>query len=155
MFCQPARSSLAGNTLFHNASSGSVVRYTPSDSTEPLSRNSVGPVTRMKISRPIAIAMLKLDRRLMPFSRPSATEMQATVVTIAMVRTCTNGEIAMPNNSLSPALICRVPRPTEVATPNTVPMTATTSMVLPMGPKTLSPSRGAKIELTRGGILRL
>ena len=109
----------------------------------------------MKISRATAIAMLAFDSRLMPFSRPSATEMQAIVVTNAMMSVCTNGDTAMPNNSFRPALICSVPSPTEVATPKTVPMRATTSMVLPIGPKILSPKTGAKIELTRGGILRL
>ncbi len=101
------------------------------------------------------MAMLRLDSRLMPFSSPRATEMQATDVTTAMMSTWTTGDIAMPKSSARPALICRVPRPTEVATPKTVPTSATTSIVLPMGPKTLSPRIGAKIELTRGGILRL
>ncbi len=52
-------------------------------------------------------------------------------------------------------MICRVPSPIETATPKTVPMIATTSIVFPIGPWILSPRMGWKIELTRGGRLRL
>ena len=61
----------------------------------------------------------------------------------------------MPNSWLSPPLICRVPRPMETAMPNTVPTIATMSMTLPTGPWMPSPRIGWKIELTRGGRLRL
>ena len=106
----------------------------PKDSIVPLSTMTVGPARTTKMSRAMAIQMLMFDSILMPLSRPAATEMHAMVVTTAMTMTWTSGENATPKSSDSPALICRVPSPTEVATPKMVPMSAMTSMVLPIGP---------------------
>ena len=106
----------------------------PTDSIIPLSRNRLGPVTSTKASSIIARPMLKFDSRLMPLSRPRATEMPAMTVTTAMRAIWMMPDSSRPKSCARPALIWSVPSPTDVATPKIVPMIATTSIVLPMGP---------------------
>ncbi len=106
----------------------------PTDSIIPLSRNRLGPVTRTKIRSITARPMLKFDNRLMPLSRPRATEMPAMTVTRAMSAIWMMPDSSSPKSWARPALIWSVPRPTDVATPKIVPMIATTSIVLPIGP---------------------
>lgn len=51
-----------------------------------------------------------------------------------MMMTLGQTSFGQPSNSLRPALICEVPKPRDTASPNKVPSTAKTSMVLPIGP---------------------
>ena len=87
----------------------------------------------------------------MPLSRPSETEIVASPQTTPMMISCHRAFSGTPMTWARPPLICSVPRPIETAMPKTVPMMATTSIVLPMGPWIFSPRMGWKIELTRGG----
>ena len=84
----------------------------------------------------------------MPLLTPVTADIVNTAVVAAMIRTCVTLLTGTPNSEPSPLLICRAPRPSDVVVPNSVANTASTSMILPMGPLTRSPSSGANIWLT-------
>ena len=100
----------------------------------PRSRYSVGPATSTKTNSSTAATMLRFDRRLMPLSSPRATDTHAMSDTMMMSSTWTLTDSSKPYRRFRPALICIVPRPMDTATPKTVPTTATTSTIRPIGP---------------------
>ena len=110
--------------------------------------NTVGPTMRMNTNSAIPMAVLAWLRNLMPLLTPVTADIVNTAVTAAMIRTCVTLLTGTPNNVPRPLLICSVPRPSDVVVPNNVANTASTSMILPMGPLTRSPSSGSNIWLT-------
>ena len=68
-----------------------------------------------------------------------------------MITTASPVLVSTSQTKLSPLLICRAPRPSEVALPNIVAKMARMSMPLPIGPSTRSPSSGRNTVLIRLG----
>lgn len=111
---------------------------------------TVGPTTNRKnTSSPAAIA-LPLDSHLMPFSMPLMAErMKHTVSTAMTVMAAPRPPPSIPNTAPRPPVICRAPRPSEVAVPKTVANSEMMSMVRPGPPRIRLPSSGRKQELIR------
>ncbi len=84
----------------------------------------------------------------MPLLTPVTADIVNTAVTKAMIRTWLTELTGTPNSEPRPLLTCRAPRPSEVVVPNSVANTARTSMALPIGPFTRSPSSGRNSWLT-------
>ena len=83
------------------------------------------------------------------------TETVATAVMAAMRMICVGVVIAIPKSCARPALTCWAPIPSDVATPVSVAMIASTSITSPVKPQTRSPSSGCSSERKLSGILRL
>ena len=66
-----------------------------------------------------------------------------------MTITVTHLEFPVPNTSSRPPVICRAPRPSEVAEPKSVAKMATTSIALPGPSVARRPSRGPNAPETR------
>nr|WP_236824785.1 hypothetical protein [Blastococcus sp. MG754426] len=95
-----------------------------------------------------ASTTLAVESHLIPRLMPDSAEIRNRTVTTAMIASCTPEPMAMPSLSeFSPPLICAAPRPSEVATPNTVATTATVSTAVPSGPSTRSPRTGRSAPL--------
>ncbi len=86
--------------------------------------------------------MLSSDSRRTPACSPDTTDIVANPVTTAMIATWAPREISRPKTWSSPALTCMAPSPSDVATPNRVLTTASTSMASPNGPWIRSPKSG-------------
>ena len=52
---------------------------------------------------------------------------------------------------MNPPLICNAPIPSETATPTTVANTERTSIIVPIGPSTLSPKIGRSVREIKPG----
>ena len=80
--------------------------------------------------------MLVLAIHCMPRCTPLIADRMNARVRTAMttIASPTASRPPIPNTALSPWLICRAPRPSDVAEPNRVAKIARMSMVLPMGP---------------------
>ena len=93
---------------------------------------TVGPTTNRKKTSSAAATALALERNLMPFSTPETAESTKQGVRTAITATAS---VLLPppwsNTSSMPPVICRAPRPSEVAEPNRVAKIATTSIALP------------------------
>ena len=70
----------------------------------------------------------------MPLPTPETAESVATIEMITIRMTCVITPGSIPNRWLRPVAIWLTPRPSEVATPNTVPNTASRSTAWPAGP---------------------
>ena len=127
----------------------------PKDSVIWPSSFRVGPVSSTKSIRAMVPAMFRLDRIFTPLSRPVATEMEAAMVMPQMIAICTGVTRGTSQRMFMPAEICSTPRPTETASPKTVPMMPRASRSLPGASYTRRPSSGANMEDIRAGILRL
>ena len=92
-----------------------------------------------------------LDSHLMPLPSPVTTETIASAVMPAIRRTCTSEEESTTPRVSRPALICSTPKPSDVATPNSVPTTATTSTRSPTRPRTRSPNNGSSAQRMETG----
>ena len=84
----------------------------------------------------------------MPLLTPVTADIVNTAVTAAMISTWVTLLTGTPNSEPRPLLTCSAPRPSDVVVPNNVANTASTSMILPIGPLTRSPSSGTNIWLT-------
>ena len=86
----------------------------------------------------------------MPFSTPETAETTKQAVRTAITATAS---VLLPppspNTSSMPPVICRAPRPSEVAEPNSVAKIATTSMALPGPWLARSPSSGRNVAEIR------
>jgi hypothetical protein len=124
------------------------------DCTHSRSRYSVLPTTSTNSSRAAARIRLPLESHFMPRVTPESTESSTKTVMIAM-RTICRGRLGSNRPAESrPALICSTPSPSDVATPNIVPASATASIVLPQPPRTRLPSRGSSAQRIEMGRLR-
>ena len=113
------------------------------------SMNTVGPTTKTNTASPRASTMLMLDNHWMPLATPeTALRMNATVSS-AMTPTSTPlPTLPMPAMICTPLPICRAPRPSEAAEPNSVAKIASMSMTRPAVPVArFSPSSGMNAEL--------
>jgi len=70
----------------------------------------------------------------MPFPTPETADIVATTEMIAIKMICVIVPGSIPNSTFKPAAIWLTPRPSEVATPKTVPKTASRSTAWPIGP---------------------
>ncbi|CPM32890.1 Uncharacterised protein [Bordetella pertussis] len=94
----------------------------------------MGPSTSTNSSSTTASSRLVSDRMRMPRSSPLATEIVASPQLMTMRMICVGMPTGTPNRWFRPLLICATPRPSDVATPNTVPMMAKMSTAWPIGP---------------------
>ncbi len=95
---------------------------------------TVGPTTKRKNTSSTAAIALALERNWTPFSMPVTAESTKHVVRTAMTTTVSHLDWPLPKTSSRPPVICRAPRPREVADPKSVAKMATTSMALPGPP---------------------
>ncbi len=119
-----------------------LLRYSPAPVVMMLAIHSLGPRAKTTTSSRKASHRLIIDRRRMPLSMPESTLTSATAVIRMMMIDCTVAFEGMPKTWLSPPLIWRVPRPSEVARPKIVPKMARMSTTFPGQPKARSPRRG-------------
>ena len=78
--------------------------------------------------------ILTFDSSFTPLSRPATIEIVATIVRLPRIARRNPVSFDQPNSADSPAATCDEPRPSETATPNSVPRMETMSIVLPTGP---------------------
>jgi hypothetical protein len=111
----------------------------------------VGPITRKKTSRTAATYMLIWLSQLIPFSMAVEAEIMNAIVVSPITRSCTAIPVGVPKVCPSPAVSCSPAEPSETATPKRTARTDITSIALPRGPSTRSPSRGLKTGLMSPG----
>ncbi len=87
----------------------------------------------------------------MPLPRPDTTESVASAVIAAMSPISSAVLGSTTSRYPSPAAIWSTPNPSDVATPKTVPMIATTSMTSPRRPFTRSPNSGSSAHRIETG----
>ncbi len=94
--------------------------------------------------------MLMLDSHWMPLATPDTAEaMKATVrMTMTMTSKVVPALSTQPLNSM-PLPICRAPRPSDAAEPNSVAKIASMSMARPTGPSARAPISGRNAEEMR------
>lgn len=114
-----------------------------------LSMNTVGPTRKMNNASTKASTMLMFDNHWIPRATPeTADSTKATVSTVMITTRMVLPTCPMPDTICRPLRICRAPRPSEAADPNSVAKIASMSMTLPAGPLARSPSSGSKAALT-------
>ena len=112
--------------------------------------NTVGPTTKRKNASSAAAIALALESHLMPFSTPLTAEITKQAVRTAITTVASDLlPSPRPNTSSIPPVICRAPRPSEVAEPKSVAKIATTSMALPGPCLARAPRSGVKAPDTR------
>ena len=111
--------------------------------------NTVGPTTKRKKTSSSAAMALALERNCTPFSTPVTADATKQLVRTAITPTVTQLELPVPNTSSRPPVICRAPRPREVAEPNRVAKIAITSIALPGPSVARLPSSGPNAPDTR------
>ena len=99
--------------------------------------------------------MLTSDNTLTPPSRPRSTEISATAVMDPIRITIAAEPVPQPYRKSNPASACVVPKPSEVASPNSVANTASVSMTCPHQPQIRSPRMGKNAERRVSGRLWL
>ena len=111
----------------------------------------MGPATSTNNSSTAASTRLASDGMRMPLSSPLATDNVASPQVTMMRMICVVTPTGTPNRWFRPLLICATPRPSEVATPSTVPMMAKMSTAWPMGPWMRLPISGYSAERSVSG----
>ncbi len=96
----------------------------------------------MKSSSAAASTMLISDSRLTPASSPATTETSAMAVMHPISTTLAVSVASIPNRKSIPPIACSAPKPSEVASPNSVAKTAIVSITWPGQPQTRSPKIG-------------
>lgn len=86
--------------------------------------------------------MFRLLRNLTPPSMPRRTEMIAKPMIRTMIDCCRKMLLSKPNTWLIPLAACVPPKPNEVARPNRVTNTVSTSITSPVLPHTAHPKLG-------------
>ncbi len=124
-------------------------KYSPIEVGTRFRISTVGPTTNRNTASTTANTMLMLDSHWMPLATPDTAEATNATVSTAMMVTSRPVPVSPSQPAArSPLPICSAPRPSEAAEPNRVAKMASTSMVLPAGPRTrLVPSSGANAAL--------
>ena len=92
--------------------------------------------------------MLMLDSHWMPLATPDTADATNAAVSTAITPTSTPFPVLSSQPRIyTPEPICKAPRPSEAADPNSVAKIASPSISLPIGPSVRRPSSGAKAEL--------
>ena len=93
------------------------------------------------------------ESHFMPRETPESTDHSTKQVTTPMIAYSIQWlSSAITPSACRPALIWVTPRPSEVATPNTVPTSAITSIALPHPPRVaFSPMSGSSAQRTASG----
>ena len=108
--------------------------------------NTVGPTTNKKSTRTTAAIALAFDRNCTPFSIPVTAETTKHAVRTQITRSASATLSPVPSKTLfNPPVICRAPRPREVAEPNSVAKIATMSIAFPGARPAASPISGRNV----------
>ena len=112
----------------------------------------MGPRIATAAMRIAAMTRLKLDRNLIPASRPVATEMAARPAMTTTNPTSIPFDAFHPVRCSVPPANCLTPKPSDMAIPKIVPTMATMSMTSPTRPLMRSPKIGLSVHRIETGM---